>query len=171
MAGKKKNPTTDVLLRAIQAESDGYHFYMMAAKSTADAKGREMFETLANEEAAHVRFLRGQHQAISTTGAPDPTVRLGKGVKFAKDDPLFSPSLRQRAGEAHYEMSALAIGIQLELSSKQFYVAAAKAAKQPPVKKFFRELADWESGHYDALLAQHTALKEDYWAAGGFSPF
>jgi rubrerythrin len=171
MPGKKTAPITEVLSRAIQAESDGYHFYMMAAKSTEDPLGREMFTTLANEEAAHVRFLRTQYQAFVDRGEPDATVRLGKGIKLAKTDPLFSPALRQRVTQAHYEMSALAIGIQLELSSKTFYENESKRAKNPVVKKFFAELADWESGHYDALLAQHQALKQDYWAAGGFSPF
>ena len=36
---------------------------------------------------------------------------------------------------------------------------------------FFTELAEWEAGHYEALLTQQESLKEDYWSASRFSPF
>jgi rubrerythrin len=68
-------------------------------------------------------------------------------------------------------MSALSIGIQLELSSEQFYRQEAEAAEDPAVVKFFTELAEWESGHYHALLKQQESLKEEYWSKGGFAPF
>ena len=47
----------------------------------------------------------------------------------------------------------------------------AEATDDPDAKAFFGQLADWESGHYHALLQQQETLKEDYWAAGGFAPF
>lgn len=37
--------------------------------------------------------------------------------------------------------------------------------------RLYTELAEWESGHYEALTRQQEELKEDYWSAGGFSPF
>ena len=42
--------------------------------------------------------------------------------------------------------------------------------EDPDVKAFYGQLVDWEQGHYNALLKQHEALKEDYWSGGGFSP-
>ena len=36
----------DGLKKAMQAEIEGQHFYQMAARSTPDARGREVFETL-----------------------------------------------------------------------------------------------------------------------------
>ena len=68
-------------------------------------------------------------------------------------------------------MSALSIGIQLELDAMNFYKAQADAAEDDVVRGFFHELAEWETGHYQALLTQQGELKEDYWAAGGFAPF
>lgn len=159
------------LKKAIRFEGDGHNFYMMAAGNTSDPKGKEVFEMLAREELAHVRFLRTQYDSIIKSGAPDKSVKLPKHQSLQGDHPIFSDRLKGRIKDAHMEMSALAIGITLELSSIQFYKGEADASDDPAVKEFYTELADWEKEHYDALLRQQDSLKEDYWSAGGFSPF
>lgn len=157
--------------RALEAEIDGYHFYMMAAKTTTDGRGREVFERLAQDELLHARFLKSQYASLIESGKTDPNAKLGAATTYDGDHPIFSAGLQSRVKDAHYEMSALSIGAQLELSAIQFYKAEAEAANDPAVKQFFNELAAWEKGHYDALNTQHEALKEDYWSNGGFSPF
>ncbi|MBN1947448.1 MAG: ferritin family protein [Bradymonadales bacterium] len=159
------------LQQAIQAEIDGYHFYLMAARSTDDEKGKEVLQQLAQEELEHARFLKAQYQSVITTGSVDGSVRLGKGAELTGPSPIFSEGFRSRLGEAHFEMSALSIGIQLELSAQKFYRDQSQAFEDPFVQQFYQELADWEATHYQALLRQQEALKEDYWAQGGFSPF
>jgi rubrerythrin len=167
----EKKRVTDGLKQAIQAEIDGYHFYMMAARSTDDTKGREVFESLAQDEKEHVRFLSLQYDAFMEKGAPDPTATLGKRAELQGTSPIFSDQFRQRIAGAHYEMSALSIGISLELSAVNFYKEQAALSQDETVQTFYTELADWESGHYQALLKQQESLKEDYWSGGGFSPF
>ena len=169
--GVDVNRLIEGLKKAIRFEGDGHNFYMMAAGNTGDPKGKEVFEMLAREELAHVRFLRSQYNSFLKTGAPDSGAKLPKHTSLQGDHPIFSPGLKDKIKSAHMEMSALAIGIQLELSSIQFYKGEADAADDPMLKQFFTELADWEKEHYDALLRQQDSLKEDYWAAGGFSPF
>ena len=159
------------LKQAIAAEGDGHHFYLMAAASTQDAQGKEIFQRLAAEELDHIRFLRGQYRALLETGRPDPSMRLGPRADLSGASPIFSPALRDRIAEAHFEMTALSVGAQLELAAVTFYRAQATAATDPTVRAFYEELVEWEQGHYQALLLQQDALKEDYWAAGGFSPF
>lgn len=165
------NRIIEGLKKAIRFEGDGHNFYMMAAGNTSDPKGKEVFEMLAREELAHVRFLTTQYDSYLKTGASDPNVRLPKHASLQGEHPIFSDNLKSRIRTAHMEMSALAIGCQLELSSIQFYKGEADASSDANVKEFFSELAEWEKEHYDALLRQQDSLKEDYWAAGGFSPF
>ncbi len=162
---------TEGIHQAIKAEVDGYHFYMMAARSTEDEQGRSVLQSLAQDELEHVRFLKAQHAALLATGQPDESVKLGARAELKGSSPIFSSALLARAGEAHFEMSALSIGVQLELGAVQFYDAQAKAATDPKVRAFFEELADWERGHYQALLRQQETMKDDYWAGGGFTPF
>jgi rubrerythrin len=159
------------LLKAIKAENDGYHFYSMSAKNIHDERGREIFETLAKEEQDHHRFLKAQYKAVVETGQPDENVRLGDRLDLSGPNPIFSGWVQKNIAQAGPEMSALSIGIQLELSSMNFYREQAKAAGKGPIRDFYNQLADWEQGHYHALVQQEEALKEDYWAAAGFVPF
>lgn len=158
------------LLKAIKAEQYGHNFYLMAANSTEDPKGKDVFQTLAQEELDHMHFLRKQYEAILKTGRPDKSVKLGPQSDVSGMSPIFSESLKGRIKEASFEMTSLAIGIQLEQDAMQFYRAEAESASDPEVKSFFSQLADWETGHYRALLRQQEELKEDYWSAGGFAP-
>jgi rubrerythrin len=159
------------IAKAMQTETDGYHFYMMAASSTADEKGKEVFTQLAKEEMSHLKFLKAQHEALVNTGKADPSITVGKGADLSGESPIFSADIRSRLGEAHLEMSALSIAVKLELGSQKHYREQARAAKAPEIRAFFEELADWEAGHYQALLRQLDELKEDYWSGGGFSPW
>jgi len=159
------------LFEAIRAESDGYSFYKMAAQSSQDEKGRAVFEQLAGEELEHKRFLAAQYRSVMETGKVDASVKLGRPADLSGASPIFSEHLKARLQDAHYEMSALSIGIQLEQGSMAYYREQAGRHDDPAIKGFFEELADWERGHYEALMRQQESLKDDYWYGAGFSPF
>lgn len=159
------------LLAAMKAEAEGHHFYRMAAHSTIDLQGQRVFDQLAQEELQHLNFLRAQYQAVLAQGHPDAAITLGQPQSFAGASPIFSPSLRARIADAHFEMTALSVGIQLELTAERYYEEQAKTAEDDTVQRFYRELAAWEAGHYQTLLVQQDALKDDYWTASGFAPF
>jgi len=159
------------LKRAYLAEVEGEHFYRMAAATTTDPKGREVFDRLAAEERQHQEYLRHQYDAVSTTGSLDESVKLGQAGALDEKSPIFSDGLRGRVGEAHFEMTALSVGAQLELSAEKYYRAEANKIDIPFLKRFYNELADWEAAHYAALSAQQESLREDYWQASGFTPF
>lgn len=161
----------DGLMQAIKGERDGYSFYMMASRGSDDPKGQEVFEQLAHEEMEHMHFLRQQYDSILRTGKPDLTIKLGSKTSLSDMSPIFSDQIKSRIQDAHIEMSALSIGIQLELDAMKFYKSQARAADDPDITNFYNELAEWESGHYHALLKQQEELREDYWSSGGFSPF
>jgi rubrerythrin len=171
MQGQSVEQLAAGLQAAMRAEHQGYHFYTMAAKSTEDEKGREIFAQLAEEEKEHLAFLKKQYKSIVETGLPNATLDLGKPLELSGSNPIFSNRIRARLGDAHFEMTALAVGIQLELDAVRIYSGFADTAADPAVEKFYRELAAWEQGHYKALLAQETTLKEDYWSSNGFAPF
>ncbi|MBN2362367.1 MAG: ferritin family protein [Deltaproteobacteria bacterium] len=162
---------TDILAQAIQAERDGYRFYLMAAQSTQDSKARETFKRLADEELGHEVYLRVQYRAVAETGAFDAQARLGTQFFYPGESPIFSPELVGRIGEAHFEMSALSIAIQLEINSIKHYQSAAEQVSDEAAKKVFAELANWETDHYQMLLRQQELVRDGYWQANGFAPF
>jgi rubrerythrin len=171
MDEKTKKSLAEGLMQAIETERFGQHFYRMAAGSVEDEKGREVFTTLAEEEESHEAFLKAHYRSLLEKGELDAGASLGVKADLSGDNPIFSDKVRARAGTAHAEMTALGIGVQIELSSVLFYKDLAQRAPSKEARDFFQALADWESAHYHALLRQQEALKEDYWSAGGFAPF
>jgi rubrerythrin len=159
------------LLDAMRAEHEGQHFYMMAAATTQDPKGKEIFEQLAREELEHAHFLRDQYRSLRETGAVDASRKLGTPIALGGGSPIFSDAIRDRLQDAQFEMTALAVAAQLELDAQRFYNDQAQATGDVAIKTFFLELAEWEAGHHRALTAQQDSLKEEYWAKSGFAPF
>lgn len=166
----EKNRILGALKEAMQAEVDGHNFYRMAADSTRDEMGKEAFKSLANDEVEHYTFLKAQYTAFENEGKPDLTIKLGKPSE-SSESPMFTEDFKNRIKEAHYEMTALSVGVQLELSAIKFYKDQAEKANDQTVKNFFTELADWETTHHRRLLKQQQELKEDYWQDGHFAPF
>ncbi len=164
-------PLAEGLLKALQAERDGHSFYSMAAMSSQDLKAKEVFSQLAAEELDHMSFLSRHYQSVLKTGGPDPSAKLGSRLTLSGAWPIFSEAIKTRLKGAHFEMSALTIGIQLELDAQKFYRELAGKTEEPVVKEFLLELADWEAGHYQSLLQQQKELKEAYWEENGFAAF
>ena len=57
-------PTSDVVKAietAIQIEKDGLAFYTEAARQTGDPNGKKMFQSLARDEAAHLRLFKDDY--------------------------------------------------------------------------------------------------------------
>lgn len=158
------------LKQAMQAEADGYNFYLLAAKSTKDKKGKEVFISLAKDESDHLEYLKTQYQSFLKTGKPEKKAKLGKSKAHPGKSPIFSNDFKKRLKKAQLEMSALSIGAQLELNAIEFYRAESKKAKDPVVKSFYAELAEWESGHYELLVRQQQLLQEDFWLENRFFP-
>jgi rubrerythrin len=161
----------EALKKAALAEREGQHFYRMAAASTEDEKGREVFSQLAEDEVMHEQWLKAHYDSVVERGVPAEGLQLKRGTDLSGAWPIFSESIKSRIKDAHFEMTALAVGIQLELNAVNFYRKCAEDTADSKLKNFFSQLAEWELGHYEALLRQQEALKGEYWAGSGFSPF
>ncbi len=160
----------DGLKEAMQAERTGHTFYAMAAMNTSDPTGKEVFDQLAREEMEHFTFLASHYRSLLEHGVPS-NARLPSHPTVSPDSPIFSAALRERIKDAHFEMSAISIAVQLELNAINHYREQARRATMPEVQKFFEELAVWETSHYEAFLRQQQSLQEDYWRSAGFDRF
>jgi len=154
---------------ALRAERTGFEFYRLAAERTEDPAGRATFLRLAEDEKAHFEFLSRHYRSLLEKGRLAEETHLAHVPEAAHA--IFSPELKGRLGQAHFEMSALAIAAQLELNGLNHYRALAQRTQLPEARRFFEELAAWEKEHYDAFLRQQQELQEAYWAEAGFAPF
>jgi len=158
------------LKEAILTEQTGVQFYTVAANNTTDVRGREVFQQLARDEVEHQQWLRRQYGHV-VEGTPWEEMQPVFHADLSGSSPIFSDGLRSRIGEAHWEMTALSVGLALEEATVTRYRAMARAAEQPEVRRFFEELAGWEESHAEALSRQSNLLKESYWHEAHFAPF
>jgi rubrerythrin len=158
------------LKTAIEAELTGHEFYKNAAKSTSDPMGKETFKRMAEEEMGHFNYLRHQYKSVLEKGEYDFSKKLTKkGYKHA-ENPIFSEEIKNRVKESHFEVSALTIGMKLELDAVSFYRSCAQKAQSEEAKQFYNELAEWEQDHFLAFEGALNMLKEDYFQANNFVP-
>ena len=158
------------LKEAILTEQTGVQFYTVEAGNTTDVQGREVFQQLARDEAEHQQWLRRQYGHL-VEGTPWEEMKPMSHAGLSGPSPIFSDALRSRIGEAHWEMTALSVGLALEEATVIRYRQLAQAADQPEVRRFFEELKKWEESHAEALSRQSNLLKESYWREARFAPF
>ncbi len=161
----------DVLKKAIQGEIEGRELYKAAAEKSEDEKAKEVFAFLAEEEDSHISAL----QSIFKSYVENKELKIEfpeKKVNLENtDNPIFSKNFKERLKGKHFEISALSIGMKLELDSYKFYSDMADEAYDVKIKEFFRYLSDWEKSHYNALNKEMEALQNDYFEENNFAPF
>ena len=167
---KKTEKILQGLKTAIEAELTGHEFYKNAAKTTSDPTGKETFSRMAEEEMGHFNYLRHQYKSVLEMGKYDFTKKLIKKDHTRAKSPIFSDEIKRRIKDSHFEVSALTIGMKLELDAMRYYRSSAEKADNEDVKQFYNELADWEQEHYHAFERQLEMLKEDYFQANNFVP-
>ncbi|MCJ7595662.1 MAG: ferritin family protein [Desulfobacterales bacterium] len=167
---KEKNEILEALKTAIEAELTGHEFYKNAAGNTTDPMGKKTFSRMAEEEMGHFNYLRHQYKAVMETGDYDFSKKLAKGDWAHADNPIFSEELKARIKDSHFEVSALTIGMKLEMDAVKYYRACAQETKNPEAKQLYGTLADWEQDHYLAFKRELENLKEEYFQANNFIP-
>lgn len=158
------------LKEAMIAERTGIEFYRTAADRTTDAQGREVFLRLSEEEKQHLTYLQEEYRHL--TENTNSVLKLeAPAQELAGPSPIFSSALKERINQAHWEMTALSVGLALEQASIARYQQLAAQADTEELRQFFESLVRWEESHAAALQKQFNLLREDYWYQAGFAPF
>jgi rubrerythrin len=170
---KKTDRLLEVVKNAIRVENDGYQFYRLAEEKTKDAKGKEVFSSLAKDETNHMQILKSLYQSVKEKGEYkfDEHKDMKHILETTSESPIFSKEFKGRIEQAQFEMTALSIGILLEKNSIEFYKKSAQESEDNEVKMLFDYLAGWEGEHLRALVQQQKFLQEDYWTEARFYPF
>ncbi len=146
---------------AMQGEIEGREFYRAIANQTKDKKAKKVFMDLSNDEDMHLHFLRKLYEQYEKNNKIDlpnlPKIREYDDL----ESPIFTREFKNFVKEKDFEMSALSVGMKLELESSQFYKKIANEVDNKELKEFFLYLSEWEEGHYEALRKQ-TNFFSDY---------
>jgi Fur family transcriptional regulator, ferric uptake regulator len=148
----------DALRMAIATERSGLEFYVRAAKITGDARGRIVFQKLAEEERHHLATLQTRYGELLAT---DPLLESRPTFLFFKGaaSGLFAAGAEQLEKGVDDEQ-ALLIGIKCERGSHQFFKRYGERFEESEGKRIFLEFADEEREHLELLIREYRALRE-----------
>ena len=148
----------DALRIAIATERSGLEFYSRAAGVTRDARGRRIFQKLADEEKEHLGTLEARYRELLLQ---DPQLEAHPTFLFFKGaaNGLFAAGAEQLANGVD-DRQALMIGIRCERGSHRFFKRYGEKFEDSEGKKIFLEFADEERAHLELLIREYRALVE-----------
>ncbi len=147
---------------AMRGELEGRELYSMIAEKVTDKKAKQIFEHLSQEEYSHYKELEEVAKSYFE-GKPVPEPKLSKLAQFEDSkSPIFTEDFKNFLKDKHFEMSALSIGMKLELESSKKYKEMADSTDNQTLKDLFLYLSKWEEEHYDALRQQSDFFREFY---------
>jgi Fur family ferric uptake transcriptional regulator len=149
----------DALRIAIATERSGLQFYSRAAGITKDARGRSVFQKLADEEREHLGTLEKRYAELLAT---DPLLESRPTFLFFKGaaNGLFAAGAEQLRKGGVNDLEALLIGIKCERGSHHFFKRYGERFEDSEGKRIFLEFAEEERTHLDLLLNEYKALRE-----------
>lgn len=148
----------DALRIAIATERSGLDFYSRAARLTKDARGRRIFEKLAEEEKEHLGTLEARYRELLQQ---DPQLESRPTFLFFKGaaNGLFAAGAEQLSKGVN-DREALMIGIKCERGSHRFFKRYGEKFEDSEGKKIFLEFADEERVHLELLIREYRSLVE-----------
>jgi len=163
-------PALFALDMAIQTEKDGRAFYLRAAATTQDPRGRELFSRIANDEMGHLAMLEERKELLLAEGKWAPfKAELKASVPST---PIFAKSMTEAELNAHTsDLSALRMAYLLERDAVEFYARAAAQTNDAEGKKMYRALVEMENTHQTALETEYKLISEQFQSFMGFAPF
>jgi rubrerythrin len=148
----------DALRIAIATERSGLDFYSRAARMTRDARGRRVFEKLADEEKEHLAKLEARYRELLQQ---DPQLESHPTFLFFKGaaNGLFAAGADQLSRGVN-DREALLIGIKCERGSHRFFKRYGTKFEDSEGKRIFLEFADEERAHLELLIREYRMLAE-----------
>ena len=148
----------EALRIAIATERSGLEFYTRASRLTTDARGREVFERLAEEEKEHLGTLEKRYAELLADDEElesRPTFLFFKGAANG----IFAEGTEKLAKGVD-DQQALLIGIKCERGSHQFFKRYGERFEDSEGKRIFLEFADEERAHLELLIREYRSLRE-----------
>jgi len=148
----------EALQVALDTEKKGYKFYMIAAKSSKDAKGREVFEHLAKDEIEHMGVITTMFESLTRDKAwmtyEEAVDRFGETPK----EKIIFPDEPVEAQEGFDDLKALEEALEFEKKAVQFYTDQAEQVGDDKARTFYESLIEIEAGHVMIIQAELDSL-------------
>ena len=149
-----------VLSQALKLEREGRAFYLQAAKATVDAKGKEVFASLAADEQKHAEMILRQLDAVEGNGAfvPLPDVNVIPIDANARIFPLSAKEIRSKVGVDSNALEAIQVALENEVRSYDLYREASQETDDLVAKALYTWLVQAEHTHFELLMSNWQSL-------------
>ncbi|MCF6147361.1 MAG: ferritin family protein [Candidatus Kuenenia sp.] len=155
----------EALRIAINMEKEGLVFYSTMAENTKDARAKEIFAKLAEEEKEHMDTFQRIYDSLPSSqdqmvSCEDYTAE--EYLKHLVDTGVFTQKnkAKELALQIKNDVDALKIGIQAEKEAILYYREALQHTKNNDGRKAFEQLIHEEKKHLNLLAKQIALLKE-----------
>ncbi len=148
-----KQAALDVIKRGMSTEIWGLRFYEQAVARTKDEMGKQVFQSLLNDEEEHLTILRGEYASIECNScwiSRDQAVKMAEQVEPTDIFPD-AKSAEQLIPEGASDEDALKMALDFERRGYDMYAEQADKATSADAKKMWGYLAKAENAHYAYL--------------------
>jgi rubrerythrin len=148
----------EALQVALDTEKKGYLFYKVAAKSTRDPKGQEVFEHLAKDEIEHMGVIATIFESLTNN---EPSITYEEAVAKYGETPkekIIFPDAPVEAQEDFDDLKALEEALDFEKKAVQFYAKQAREADGEKARAFYQSLIEIEESHVQIIQAELDSL-------------
>jgi rubrerythrin len=151
-----------MLSTALEMEERGKVFYQRAVSTCKNAMGKEIFQTLMEDEDVHMIRIRSIYETLS---GKQVWSEEWKKLKTKHDDlgDLFRNMAKKHGSKIVADTSdleALGTGIDFEARSVEFYEKQLTKTTDPLEQEFIREMVAEERGHHTALTDMKFYLSD-----------
>ncbi len=151
-----------MLSTALEMEEKGKAFYQRAVSACKNDMGKEIFQTLMEDEDVHMVRIRSIYETLS---GKQVWSENWKELNVAHHDLglIFEKMAKKRGPEIDVDTSdleALDTGIDFEARSVEFYEKQLTKAINPPEQEFIRKMVTEERGHHAALTDMKFYLSD-----------
>ena len=160
----------EALKMAILMEKRGQSFYTQVAKQTQSDEIRKIFETMANEEVIHEKFLSEHFHQLAKNNKLS-SIDLPKENAEGLINLVLTEKIKKEINAASYEAAAISAAIDMESNAIKVYGEYAEKATDQAEKELFTWLSNWERTHHKILIDMDKELKESIWNDNQFWPF
>ena len=141
-------------------EQEGQDFYHRAAAESANDQAKETFQSLAKEEAMHLRLIQRQMDSLASTGK---WIHLGETEGETCDlsesiYPQGQEGLKKAVSSDTSETEALLLALDFENRGYDKYRNAAQEASDPLAREMYEFLATQERLHFDLLMTNYESI-------------
>jgi len=145
---------------ALQREKEGHRFFSQHAEAAQHASVKAVFQRLAAEEQAHIRYVQALlDRCCGQASKSEPAVEHDS--KFFSQRAI-SEMIEQTTAEAMVpDLPVLRMAFLIERDLEEFYRQAAKKATGSG-RAALERLADWEAEHARLFQKLHDHFLEQY---------